>query len=77
MLTADLVDQYGQPVVGKKVNFVLGAQTATATTDANGHASVDLKLNQKSGSYPLTATFPAGDAKYNGASDAGTFVLGK
>src|SRR5262249_20744258 len=76
-LTADLVDQYGQPLVGKKVNFVLGAQTATATTDANGHASVSLKLTQKAGSYPLSATFPTGDAKYNGSSDSGTFVIGK
>jgi hypothetical protein len=76
-LTADLVDKYGQPVVGKKVNFVLGAQTATATTDTSGHASVNLKLTQKSGSYPLSATFPTGDAKYNGSSDSGTFVIGK
>jgi hypothetical protein len=76
-LTADLVDDHGQPVAGRKVTFVLGAQTATATTDAGGHASVDLKLNQKAGSYPLTATFAAGDAKYNGASDSGTFVIGK
>jgi hypothetical protein len=76
-LTADLVDKYGQPVVGKKVTFVLGSQTATATTDANGHASVNLKLTQKTGSYPLSATFPNGDAKYNGSSDSGTFVIGK
>lgn len=76
-LTADLVDKYGEPVVGKKVNFVLGAQTATATTDTSGHASVNLKLTQKTGSYPLSATFPTGDAKYNGSSDSGTFVIGK
>src|SRR5262249_14324515 len=38
-LTASLVDEFGQPVVGRKVNFVLGTQTATATTDASGHAS--------------------------------------
>jgi hypothetical protein len=76
-LTADLVDQYGQPVAGKKVNFVLGSQTAVATTDANGHASVDLKLTQKAGSYPLTATFTNGDAKYNSSSDSGTFIIGK
>ena len=76
-LTADLVDKYGEPVVGKKVNFVLGAQTATATTDTSGHASVNLKLTQKTGSYPLSATFPTGDAKYNGSSDSATFVIGK
>lgn len=76
-LTAHLVDEYGQPVVGKKVTFVLGAQTATGTTDANGLVSVDLKLTQKSGSYAFSATFAAGDAKYNESSDSGTFVIGK
>jgi hypothetical protein len=76
-LTANLVDEFGQPVVGKKVNFVLGAQTATATTDASGQVSVSFKLTQKPGSYPLTATFPTGDAKYNGSSDSGAFVIGK
>jgi hypothetical protein len=76
-LTADLVDEYGQAVAGKKVNFALGAQTATGTTDANGHVSVSIKLTQKSGSYALSAGFPAGDAKYNDSSDSGTFVINK
>jgi hypothetical protein len=76
-LTADLVDEYGQAVAGKKVTFALGAQTATGTTDANGHASVSIKLTQKSGSYTVSATFAAGDAKYNGSSDPGTFVINK
>ena len=76
-LTADLVDEYGQAVAGKKVNFALGAQTATGTSDANGHVSVSIKLTQKSGSYALSATFPAGDAKYNDSSDPGTFVINK
>jgi hypothetical protein len=76
-LTANLLDEYGQPVAGKKVTFVLGTQTATGTTDASGLVSVNLKLTQKSGSYPLTATFPAGDSKYNNSADSGTFVIGK
>jgi hypothetical protein len=76
-LTANLVDEYGQPVVGKKVTFVLGAQTATGTTDASGLVSVNLKLTQKSGSYAFSATFAAGDAKYSESSDSGTFVIGK
>jgi hypothetical protein len=59
------------------VTFVLGAQTVTGTTDASGHVSVNLKLTQKSGSYSFSATFPAGDSKYNGAADSGTFVIGK
>jgi hypothetical protein len=76
-LTATLIDEYGQPVVGKKVTFVIGAQTATGTTDATGNASVSIKLNQKQGSYAFSASFPAGDAKYQTSSDSGTFVIGK
>jgi PKD domain len=76
-LTANLVDEYGEGVPGRKVTFVLGSQSAVGTTDASGTASVSFKLSQKPGSYPLTATFPAGDAKYNDSADAGTFVIGK
>jgi PKD domain-containing protein len=77
VLTADLVDEYGEAVVGRKVTFTVGLQTAIGTTDSTGKASVSLKLNQKQGSYPFSATFPAGDPKYNGSSDSGTFVIGK
>jgi len=59
------------------VNFALGAQTPTGTSDANGHVSVSIKLTQKSGSYTLSTSFPAGDAKYNDSSDSGTFVINK
>jgi hypothetical protein len=76
-VTANVVDEYGQAVAGKKVSFVLGAQSAIGTTDANGLASAVIKLNQKPGSYALTATFAAGDAKYNGSADSATFVIGK
>jgi hypothetical protein len=76
-LTANLVDEYGQPVVGKKVTFALGAQTATGTTDSTGKATVSVKLGQKPGSFPLSVTFPAGDAKYYDSADSATFVIGK
>ena len=76
-LTGNLVDEFGQAVASKKVTFVVGAQTVTGTTDASGHVSVNIKLTQKSGSYAFSATFPAGDSKYNGAADSGTFVIGK
>jgi len=76
-LTASLVDEYGDPVVGRKVTFVLGSQSAVGTTDAAGLASASFKLAQKPGSYPLSATFAAGDAKYGPSADAGTFVIGK
>ena len=76
-LTANLVDEYGEAVSGRKVTFVLGAQSAIGTTDSSGTASVAIKLTQKPGSYPLSATFAAGDSKYNGSADSGTFVIGK
>lgn len=77
-LTANLVDEYGDPVIGRKVTFVLGSQSAVGTTDAAGEAEASFKLTQKPGSYPLSATFAAGDAKYGGpSSDSGTFVIGK
>jgi hypothetical protein len=64
-------------VAGKKVSFQLGSQTAVGTTDSTGAASADIKLTQKPGTYPLSAGFAAGDAKYNAASDTGrTFVIG-
>ena len=76
-LTAHLVDEYGEPVQARKVSFALGTQTAVGTTDAAGNASASIKLSQKPGSYPLSATF-VGDTKYNASADAGlTFVVGK
>lgn len=77
-LVADLVDEYGQPVVGRKVTFLLGSQTAIGTTDAAGRATVSLKLDQKPGMYSLGVTFPAGDGKYHDSADTSlTFVIGK
>jgi hypothetical protein len=76
--SATLMDEYGQPVAGKKVTFQLGSQTAVGTTDATGKASADIKLSLKPGSYALSATYPAGDAKYAASADGGlTFVVGK
>jgi PKD domain len=76
-VTATLVDEYGQPVAGKKVTFQLGSQTAVGTTDSTGKASANIKLVLKPGSYALSATFAAGDAKYNASADTGlTFVIG-
>jgi hypothetical protein len=47
-------------------------------TNAQGFASVDLKLNKKNGSYPITATFtPAGAdvAKHLGSGSSDSFKL--
>lgn len=78
VLSAVLVDSEGKPLSGRTVEFELGAQSASATTNANGVASVSLKLNQKNGTYALTATFtPLGgdELKYAGSGDSETFKL--
>jgi hypothetical protein len=74
-LSASLVDEYGQPVVGRLVTFALMAEdgsvleTATATTDAAGSAATTMLVKQKPGSYLIKAEF-AGDVMYS-SSDAG------
>lgn len=79
-LSAILADASGTRLAGRTIVFVLGAQTTSAVTDANGVATTTLTLNQKNGVYPLTATFtPAGGdaAKYLASSDAESFKLQK
>ncbi|HEY2073464.1 MAG TPA: PKD domain-containing protein [Gaiellaceae bacterium] len=74
-LTAQVVDDLGQPVAGKLVVFTLGTQTVSATTNASGIASASLRLSQKHGSYTVAASF-AGDAKYGTSSGSQTFTIG-
>jgi hypothetical protein len=79
-LSAILADATGSRLAGRTIVFVLGAQTASAVTNASGVATTTLTLNQKNAIYPLTATFtPAGvDAgTYLGSSDAESFKLQK
>jgi PKD repeat protein len=74
-LAASVVDQYGQPVVGRTVAFTLGTQSISATTDAAGNASATIKLNQKKGSYTVSASF-AGDGMYLLSSNSRNFTIG-
>jgi len=77
-LSAVLVDATGTALANRPVDFQLGSQTASATTNASGVASTSLKLNQKNGKYSLSATWtPAGAdaARYLGSSASVTFSL--
>ncbi|HEX2754090.1 MAG TPA: PKD domain-containing protein [Candidatus Limnocylindrales bacterium] len=77
-LSATLVDATGTPLAGRTIAFKLGAQTTSAVTSASGVASVQLKLTQKNGTYPLTATWtPAGSdaARYLPSAASATFKL--
>ena len=76
-LSATLVDATGTPLSGRIVVFKLGSQTTQAAT-VDGVASISLKLTQKNGSWPLTATWtPSGDdaMHYLGSIDSKTFKL--
>jgi hypothetical protein len=77
-LSAILLDATGTPLAGRTVNFTLGTQSASATTDANGAAATTLKLAQKNGTYTVSASFaPAGDdaSRYHGSATNATFKL--
>ena len=79
-LQAVLKDATGKALAGRTITFKLGAQTASAVTDANGVAKTTLQLTQKNGNYSLTATFaPTGldDLRYTGGAAAATFSLKK
>jgi PKD repeat protein len=78
ILSAVLKDATGTALGGRTVVSVLGSQTVNATTDATGVATASLKLTQKNGTYPLTATWtPAGpDAgRYTGSGASAAFKL--
>ena len=73
-----LKDATGTALAGRTIVFQLGTQVVSATTDASGVASTSLKLSQKNGKYPLTATWtPSGvDATdYVGSASSVTFSL--
>ena len=75
--SASVADQLGQPVAGRTVRFTVGTQTASATTGANGVATVSMKNGLKAGSYTMTAELlpAAGESRYNGSSDSKPFKV--
>jgi len=56
------------PLPDKTINFILGTQTATATTGPDGIATTSFKLDQPAGSYDIKAEF-AGDESYSPDND--------
>jgi len=75
-MTASLVDELNQPVSGRLVVFTLGSQTISAATNVSGVATATIKLNQKQGTYTVSASF-AEDGKYLASTDSKTFTIGK
>ncbi|MGZ8437158.1 MAG: PKD domain-containing protein [Candidatus Limnocylindrales bacterium] len=77
-LSAVLKDATGKALASRTITFVLGTQTVSAVTNGSGVASTSLKLSQKNGKYPLTATWtPSGvDAgDYTGSAASASFSL--
>lgn len=76
-LSATLSDEYGQPVVGRKVTFTVGTQVISGWTSSNGVATVSLKVNQKIGTYDVSADFDE-DSHYLGSTTpTQSFTVGK
>jgi hypothetical protein len=76
-VSAKVVDALGRPLAGHTVTFVIGSQSKTAATDANGVAATTITLVQKPGYYPLTASWPGDPGKYLGNSTSAQFSLNK
>jgi PKD domain len=76
-LSATVIDDKGQAVPGRIVTFTLGSQSISSTTSSSGVTSATLKLNQKKGTYTVTATFaPEASDKYTGSIGSQTFTIG-
>jgi hypothetical protein len=74
-LSAVLTDPAtSMPVPGATVNFTLGSQGCTATTDITGTAACTIVLNQVPGSYTVNASY-AGNGLLLGSSDSVPFTI--
>ena len=76
-LVADLtVSGSGAPVPQQPVLLSVGTQSCVGTTDASGHASCNLTIEQHPGAYSLSASF-AGDTAYASATASAPFTIEK
>ena len=74
-LSGRLLEDDGPPVIGRTVNFTLGAQACSGVTNPSGIASCTVAVSSALGtSIPITANF-AGDAFYLPSSDADTAIV--
>ena len=80
LATATLTEDGGFPIVGRMVDFKLGAGTGTEScsgpTDLSGNASCTLTPNEAASSYPIVASF-AGDGFYSPSGDSHNFTITK
>jgi PKD repeat protein len=74
-LIAVLSTENGSPLSGKKVNFVIGNQSASAVTDSNGIASASLTFNQNPSEFYFVEYGFDGDMDYLPYYDDQPFVI--
>jgi FtsP/CotA-like multicopper oxidase with cupredoxin domain len=74
-LSARLLEDDSPPVVGRTVDFTLGAQACSGNTNGSGVASCTVAVSSPLGaSIPITANF-AGDAFYLPSADSATAIV--
>ena len=75
---ARLTDSDGDPIPDQEITFELAgadsSRAVTATTDADGHASVTPTLQEKPGSHQLTVRY-AGSENHAASADTTTFII--
>jgi hypothetical protein len=74
-LSATVTDVLGRPIANQTVTFVIGSQTVTAPTGADGVAATTLKLMLKPGTYPVTVSWTGIAGRYAAATWTGSFKL--
>lgn len=73
---ATLLDSSNAPLAGQSVVFIIGAATASDTTDADGHASATITLASPADVTTLQASF-AGEGPYGPSSTSTPFTVDK
>ncbi|HVL88601.1 MAG TPA: Ig-like domain repeat protein [Actinomycetota bacterium] len=74
-VSATLADALrGTPISGRSIDFQIGSQSGSATSDDDGRAATSILLADDAGARVTSAYF-GGDAFYTGTSDARDFTI--
>lgn len=76
---ATVTDEDGAPIENAQVTFTLsgpeGSRNFGATTDESGTASVSPTIEERPGTYDLTASYAGSPGTYSGSEDAASFAV--
>ena len=73
-VTVKLVDENGNPLSDKVLNYTINSKTSAVTTDANGEAKIKISQS-KVGTYTLDVSFKGDDIDYYGSSASSKVVV--